>query len=189
MQNLIGLLQGTGYFDEAAITKITSTLKVESVKKGTTLIRDGQYFNKVIFLSEGYIRTYQLHDGRERTMSFGKPLQFVGSLIGFTTGLAADEYMETITPAEIIIIDSERLDYLKCEIPQIAFLTNDSLKHMLECKENRIRDFISKTAKERYRSFSTSYPELMKVVSINHLSSFLGVAPETISRIRSEVIF
>jgi len=189
MEKLKYILKNIGNFSEEELELTLSNLTSQKCIKGTSLVKEGRTSKSIFFIAEGFVRTYQLVDGRDKTISFGKPNQFVASINGLLSNSPSDEYIETITPAEIIFLDSEKLEYLKHTIPKISFLMNKMFKEILDCKERRIKDFINLNATERYRLFVNQNPELIKVVSINHLASYLGAAPETISRVRSKIIF
>jgi len=189
MERLKLLLKNLGEFSEEEVDLTVSNLRSRSCKKGTTLIEEGKISQTIFYISSGFMRTYQLVDGTEKTINFVSANQFVASTNGLMANAPSDEFIETITDAEIIYLDAEKLEYLKHSVPKISFLMNKLFKEILDCKERRIRDFITLNSTERYRLFVEQNPELMKVVSINYLASYLGVAPETISRIRSKIIF
>ena len=189
MERLKYLLKNIGDFSDEEMRLTMSNISSQEYTKGHSLVKEGTISKSIFYINEGFVRTYQLIDGREKTISFGKPGQFIASINGLVSNSPSDENIETITPTEIITLDSEKLEYLKHRIPKIAFLTNKLFKEILDCKEKRIKDFINLNATERYRFFVMNNPDLAKVVSINHLASYLGAAPETISRVRSKIIF
>jgi len=189
MDKLIGILKNLGKFTDEEIKVTTSNLNIHQLEKGEILEKEGSFSNKIYFISEGFLRTYQLIDGNDKTISFGKPKQFIAPSFGLGIGVPSEENIESISTAEVISLDAEKLEYLKHSIPKISFLMNIMYKEILDCKESRIKNFINLNSTERYRFFVENHPEIMQVVSINHLASYLGVAPETISRIRSKIIF
>lgn len=189
MQSLIQVLQHLGGLNDSEIEKVIAISTETEYNKKTIFIKDGEVKRKLYFIVDGFIRTYQLKDGKEKTISFGKPNQFVTSVNILFGENPSDEYLETITDAQLIAIDFEGLEKLKLSIPKIAFLMNRLLQEMMLTKENRLRNFICNSALERYKSFMSTEPELMKVVTVNQLSSHLGVEPESLSRLRKKIIF
>ncbi len=189
MKRLEGILRNLGNFSEEECQLTLSNVRLETHKKGTALVKEGKISKNIFFIASGYMRTYQLIDGRDKTISFGKPGQFMASTNGLVSNSPSDEYIETVSDVEVMSLDAEKLEYLQHSIPKISFLINIMLKEILECKEERIKDFINLNATDRYRLFVEHIPDLIKVVSINHLASYLGTAPETLSRIRSKIIF
>lgn len=189
MQSLIQVLKHLGELNDSEIEQVVLISQEIECKKKTIFIKDGEVKRKLFFVVEGYIRTYQLKEGKEKTISFGKPNQFVTSVNILFDHLPSDEYLETITDAKLIAIDFEGLEKLKITIPKIAFLMNRLLQEMMLTKENRLRNFICNSALVRYKSFIETEPELMKVVTVNQLASHLGVEPESLSRLRKKIIF
>ena len=188
MEQLEEMLTKIGDFKQEEVNLVLNNVTERLIPKGTILIREGQFSKQIFFILAGYLRTYQLVDGKDKSISFGQPRQFIVASNMFSD-LPAEENIESITEAKVVSLDAEKLDYLKHRIPKISFLMNQLFQEVLDCKERRIKDFIHLSSTERYRNFVLHHPELLKVVSINHLSSYLGVAPETISRIRGKIIF
>ncbi len=189
MITLAQVLSQIQSIEKDRINWILNAVENQQFEKGTILQREGSIKNKIFFVSHGYLRTFQNIDGKLRTINFAKPGMFVTSSLASNFSEKSQESIETISKARITSLTTEKFEQLIIKIPQLSFLMNKVLQEVLECKERRIRQFINFDSRDRYKWFVEHNPELARVVSVNHLSSYLGVAPETISRIRAKVIF
>lgn len=188
MQNLQNLLQST-QLSSTHLQKILQYITSHHYTKNEHLLQEGQTAKQVYFIESGYLRTYEIVDGWEKTMNFGKPQRFLTSLDSYSLGIPSKESIQAITDCHILQLSKVDLEELSREIPQLAQLQSWVFQEILRCKEERMRGFIQLKASERYKQFVVNNPDLVQVVSVNHLASYLGIAPETLSRIRSKVIF
>lgn len=189
MNTLKNLLQSIGKLNPAELQKALDHTLPLTLKKNEYLLKEGQRARHIYFIEEGYLRSYEIVEGIEKTMNFGKPRKFMTNWESYDSGNPSPESIQAITDCRVVKIAKINLETLSQEIPQLAHLQNLMFQEIFRCKEDRMKGFIQKKAIERYKQFVTSNPDLVQVVSVNHLSSYLGVAPETLSRIRSKVVF
>lgn len=189
MNMLLNLLQSTTSLTQNNLQKISAHLTFLNYSKNEYLLKEGQIAKHLYFIETGYLRSYEIVNGLEKTMNFGKPQRFMTHLESFTLGCPSDESIQAITDCEIVQLSKNKLEELSREIPPLIQLQNWVFQEILRCKEERLKGFIQQKAIDRYKNFVRQNPELAQVVSVNHLASYIGVAPETLSRIRSKVIF
>ncbi|MEP4598422.1 MAG: Crp/Fnr family transcriptional regulator, partial [Cyclobacteriaceae bacterium] len=99
------------------------------------------------------------------------------------------DYYETITDCSLIKISKPDFDFLQKETKFWAEFVKEVTNQHLSCKLERVKDFQVLTAKERYLKFVNQYPKLALNVSIDNIASFLGMEPQSLSRIRKQVSF
>lgn len=183
------ILKNVADFKEAEVAELAKYLSVKIFKKNELIFSAGRPCGYLYFIEKGYVRFYELSDGLELTTSFGQPGKFVTSSNGFFNDNISTEYLQAISPVRLLAIKKEDLQQLEKRFTGLLKAKTILIEDMLQCKEQRIKDFIQKTAVERYKHFMQLHPDLMQVVSVNHLSSYLGMKPETLSRARAKVIF
>lgn len=99
------------------------------------------------------------------------------------------DYYETVTESIVLKISKPDFDILQKETKFWAIFVKEVTNEHLSCKLDRVKDFQILTAKERYLKFVNQYPNLALNVSIDNIASFLGMEPQSLSRIRKQIAF
>lgn len=169
---------------EAEWEAFAGQLILKQYRKGDFLIREGQIENYIYFLNSGATRHYFLKDGEEFTVDF----QFAGDFITAYYSLITRE------PSAVAIIALEEVTAWAISRTSLQqFYSNlqhgDRIGRLMAEQEyvKRLRkemDLLSLTAEERYTALMTRAPHLVSQISVRHLSSYLGIRPESLSRIR-----
>jgi len=180
------LLQFINFPDEVW-EEFKSHLVFQKFKKEETICDEGDVENFIYYLSKGVARSFFLKDGRDYTLDFFFDHDFVTSFTSFLTrkpslvNIQALEDCETWKISHQYIYEqyrkyhsSERLGRL---IAEAQFMKRSS-KEM---------ELLSLTAEERYKNLFKKNPALVGKISVKHLSSYLGIHPESLSRIRNKV--
>ena len=164
---------------------IKSFFKYESAAKGVSLIEAGKPTDKVFFVLSGYLRYFKVIDsGEELVIHLYAPDNFATSLNSFFLGKKSDEILQTITDCEFLYIsklDLEKLYSINCKWEGFGRKLMESF--LIE-KEERIIDQLSLTAHARYLKLIKNQPDIIQNVPIKYIASFIGIQPESLSRIR-----
>ncbi|WP_431166184.1 Crp/Fnr family transcriptional regulator [Tenacibaculum halocynthiae] len=189
MENLLEFLQSKTTLTKKDIDLVKKYFIYEEVSGETILLKEGKIENYIYFLSEGIVKGYQNIDGKVVVQHLVSEFDFFTSLDSFITQTPSNDYYETITSCKLVKISKVHYDVLEKEasfwIPLVKDITNEHLK----CKLERVKDFQMLTAKERYIKFVKNYPRLALQVSVDNIASFLGVQPQSLSRIRKQITF
>ncbi|WP_089884568.1 Crp/Fnr family transcriptional regulator [Kriegella aquimaris] len=155
----------------------------------TKLLEAGQIERYIYFLSEGIVKGYQNIDGKLVIQHLVSEQDFFTSLDSFMEETPASDYYETITDCKLIKISKPDFELLQ----ENTSFWNDFVKAVtnehLNCKLDRVKDFQILTAKERYIKFINQNPKLVLNVSVDNIASYLGIEPQSLSRIRKQVAF
>jgi len=163
-----------------------SGLKVKQVKKGDILTDLGQIEHYIYFLNQGATRNFFIQDGKEFTVDFHFENSFVTAYYSFITREPSQVSIEMLADGEVVMIPYEWLHrYYKQSIygERIGRLMAES---QYVNRLNREMSLLSLTAEERYAELMQKNPVLVNTISIKHLSSYLGIQPESLSRIRRQ---
>jgi CRP-like cAMP-binding protein len=154
------------------------------LKKGQRLLNEGQICNHLYFVEKGFIRTYIIQDGKEININFTFESNFNANI----------KSLKTNQPSKHIIEAGEKTLVTLFEKNTILELYNRSLEIELLCRKilgllviesNDFIDFYKlHTPTERYQYLMKHSPLIIQRISISQLSSYIGVARETLSRIR-----
>ena len=162
---------------------------VEKIEAQTNLLEAGKTERYIYFLSSGIVKGYQNINGKLIIDHLVDELNFFTSIDSFMSETPSQDYFETVTSCELLKISKPDLDLLRNYSTKwntiIESITNEHLK----CKMDRVRDFQILSAKERYLKFIKETPNLALNVSIENIASFLGMEPQSLSRIRKQITF
>jgi CRP-like cAMP-binding protein len=169
--------------------KFKSDLKQRDLKKGDYFISSEQVSRNIAFIESGYLRTFHLDEnGHEITTEFNQPDTFCGSYYSFYTHEPSFEFIEAITDCELLLLSYNSLQKLYAE----SYLVNVFGRTLLEkaCVERdlRLKKILHLKATEKYEWFLENYADIYKVSKLADIASFLGIKPETLSRVRRKII-
>jgi CRP-like cAMP-binding protein len=158
----------------------------KKVKKGEFLIREGEITKYSIFVASGCLRTYTIDDkGKEHILQFSPENWWTGDM-SFTSNVPSQCFIEALEDSEVLLTEFSSIKRFVEYIPQSAAFYQTALQRSAAAKNKRIVFSLSATAEERYDDFLKTYPSLVQRVPQHMIASYLGVSPETLSRIRKK---
>jgi CRP-like cAMP-binding protein len=166
---------------------LKKTIQEINVPPKTILLEDGQISKKMYFIKKGCLRLWFNHDGKDITFQFFFENQAVSSIESFLSNKPSMFYIETIEHSNLIVIEKGGFEYFKENYPEFkeAFTQRifERMSHYSKLFLSRIRD----TPKERYINLLKEHPEIIQRVPQYYIASYVGVAPESLSRIRGQI--
>jgi len=158
----------------------------KKVKKGEFLLREGDMTRYSIFVASGCLRTYTIDDtGKEHILQFSPENWWTGDM-SFTSNVRSRCFIDALEDSEVLLTEPSSIQKLNQYIPQSAVHYQAALQKSMEAKNQRIVASLSETAEERYNDFLKKYPSLVQRVPQHMIASYLGISPETLSRIRKQ---
>lgn len=158
-----------------------------SVKSKTMLLREGDVSKYMFFIVKRAIRMFFNEDGKEISIQFFFEDQFVSSFRSFRTGEPGEYSLETIEPCELVAIHNKDIPGLLALAPEIkdALLeyVSGRMDAYLSLFISRIRD----SPEKRYLDLVNNAPHILNRVAQQHIASYLGITPVSLSRIRNRV--
>jgi len=177
----------SGYInlEEEDISLINSFFKYKTVEKGTSLVEIGKVTDKAFFILSGYLRYFKVVDsGEELVIHLYAPNNFATSLNSFFLGNKSEEALQTITDCEILYISKSDLEKLYSTNYKWQSFGRKLMESFLIEKEERIIDQLSLSAHDRYLKLIKNQPDIIQNVPVKYIASFIGIKPESLSRIR-----
>lgn len=156
-----------------------------SYNKFSLLVKEGQYSDKMHFIVSGCLRASYLKDGRDITDWFAFEGDFVSSISSFFQGLPSKHSIEILEQSTLMEIPKETIFALTNAHHCFERLGRIAVtKTMLQLQE-RIVSLQFETAYQKYESLITLRPDILQRVPLTHISSYLGMTLETLSRVRN----
>lgn len=165
--------------------KLLSHFEKVHLVKGDYLIDPGTVVKHQYYVLKGCLRTYMIDpEGKEHTIQFAAENWWVSDYISYYKKVSSSLVVECLENCELLKINIETLNVLFDEIPMIERFFRKQLENAFVAFQTRILSSLHQTADQRYEFFIKSYPNLEKRVKNYHIASYLGITPESLSRLR-----
>src|ERR1700757_4195451 len=164
---------------------IISKLKQKKLRKRQYFLQEGDVCKYMGFIVKGATRMFAMNEkGHEHILHFGLEDWWVGDYESFYLLTPSKYYVEALEDVEMILITNEQLQEFARTVPAISAMLNSLNQGATIANNKRMRAAISLTAEERYEDFARMYPHFLQRFPQNMIASYLGISPETLSRIR-----
>jgi CRP-like cAMP-binding protein len=160
---------------------------VTHVKKDTFLMKEGQTSIDTYFVLEGCLRQYCLIDGEEKTTNFFTEGQWVVSLTGLTQNAPSFHNLVCMEDTSLVIGNEQKAQELFRKFPRFETLARVVVEKSFAEQQQLMTSYHTDTPEQRYVKLLKSRPDLFQRVSQYHMASYIGVKPESLSRIRKRI--
>ena len=167
---------------------IKNYLTVKKLRRRQYLMQEGDICKMVAFIEKGALRLYRVNeDGTEHIVSFAMEGSFITDLFSFLTSEPSTYNIDAIEDSELVLITksaSDELRKLSSKYQELIFQETSEAYIQLA---RRITSTISLGLDERYIDLITHYPDIIYRVPQHMIASYMGLTPETLSRIRKRI--
>ncbi len=171
--------------DVAAFSEL---IEIRTVPKGRYLVREGETSRACYFVLKGCVRQYYLVDGEEKTTFFYTEGHSIFSLRAPTAGKASNHYLACVEDTTLTVLTLEKEREMYSRFPELESMSRISLQEELSNYQEMLATYIITNPEERYLNLLESRPDLLNRVPQYQLASYLGVKPESLSRIRRRIV-
>ena len=165
-------------------TYLQSHFKLIHYNKGAFILKQGQVNHTIGFLNKGLVRYFVLKNGEEATFEFTREHEFIADYQSFTTRKPGIQYIQAIEDCEVLEISYEAVQYVFNNFPNGNLLGRLILEHRFEVMVNQLLAIYLQNKEERYHWFTKQYNDIMQRIPLYMIASFVGVKPQSLSRIR-----
>ncbi|WP_461085119.1 Crp/Fnr family transcriptional regulator [Spirosoma flavus] len=159
----------------------------KTFKKGDIISSYGLIERNAYFLVSGLIEITVQKDVEERIVDFFLPGSFFNSYTSFLTQQPSDTQVSALIDSEVDVITYDELQnaYKTSLVAnQLGRLATESI---FVNNTNREKDFLTKSAQERYNDLLSTRPQLINLVPVHKIAKYLGIHPESLSRLRKSI--
>ena len=186
-QDLIDHISKYIALNDVDVQNVIDAFEMIKVKKNTLLETENQLTKYLYFIHQGFVRVFYVKEGEERSTNINCPSRFITSYKSFITASNAYDNVETVTDCSLLRISKENLEILNDRIENWSFFAGKIYEQALIYNEERTRDMILLTAEQRYQKLFQTEPEIIKYVPLQYIASYIGIKPESLSRIRRQL--
>jgi CRP-like cAMP-binding protein len=161
---------------------------IRNFKKGTVLLEAGKVATESYYCLTGCVHLYYNVDGNERTTAFYTEGQSIASIKSFLNQVPADHYLACVEDCTPAVWSYTAEKELFRRHPRLESFCRITVESDFGTAQEALASFITKTPEQRYLDLMTARPELVQRVPQYLLASYLGVTPESLSRIRKRIV-
>lgn len=173
--------------DEAAY--ILSYFKEQHFKRNVTLLHAGEVSHEVFFVTQGTLHQFYIDEaGNERTCNFTFENEFVTDLESFSRKTVSSSTIKTLVPTTCLTISCAELVPLMRESRALGDFFHVLIERIAAASIRRTKALLSSTPEKQFLDLLEEKPEVIQRVPQRYIAQYLGIAPESLSRIRKRLI-
>lgn len=174
--------------DEAEILPVLASFNFKKIDKGTYLMQEGAHCDHGFFVEKGLLRQYSIDKkGKEHTISFAPENWFVIDRESVFFNRPSRYFIQAQEDSQIVEIDRNFEKLFSEKINNFADFNSRLLHNHIRHLQERIDLLLGATAEERYLHFIKMYPDILLRVPQIMVASYLGITPESLSRVRKDL--
>lgn len=159
----------------------------QSVKKGKVLLKEGQKSQEIYFVLKGCIRVYYIIDGEEKTTAFYSEME--GLTPHCVINKAPSDYFIGCVEDSILLVSNTEMSVeVNRKFPKFDTMCRMLSEELLAKKQIDFDEFKTSSPEQRYLNLMQKRPDLIQRVSQHQLASYLGIKPQSLSRLRARIL-
>lgn len=158
------------------------------IKKGTILLEQDQVCDRAFFVCKGLLRSYTVDEmGKEHIIQFASENWWIADRSSFYFDEPSDLFIDTIEDSEVIYIKKDFFKKLEQLSDTFTSFNTLALQKNIRQMQKRINYLLAATAEKKYLDFIETHREITYRLPLQMIASYLGIAPESLSRVRREL--
>lgn len=170
------------------IEAVVNMVEIKAFKKGSLLLQEGQYPQACYHNVQGCVRQFYLKGGEEKTAFFYLEDQSISCTNSAVPGGPVNYYLECTEDTLVAVMSHEKEEELFRRFPRLERLCRIDLERQIGVYQQLLATYMTTSPEERYLNLLRDRPQLLERVPQYQLASYLGVKPESLSRIRKRIL-
>lgn len=188
LEHLKAYLQKKVAITDEQFALISDKLKVKHFAKNEMILMKGDVSAHGYFVVEGLLRSYSIDSkGKAHVIQFAPEQWWLSERNGMLYKEASDFFIDAIEDTHAIVVPSDFIVQAATVVPCMNDFNHTILNNAIRFMQKRINMLLSATAEERYLDFIKLYPNLTLRVPQWMIASYLGITPESLSRVRKDL--
>lgn len=187
INSLLYSIQNVITLSSTEVDIVASLWKEKTYKKGDFFLADGQICKHVGFILKGLMRYYINHDGEDKTYAFAQENNFVCNNESFIPQSPSTKIIQALDDCQILKISYNDLQLFYKSVRQGERFGRLIIEQVFIQTLQDLSSFYTDTPEYRYEKFIKKYPNLQQRISQYHIASYVGVKPQSLSRIRKRI--
>ncbi|WP_018477696.1 Crp/Fnr family transcriptional regulator [Pontibacter roseus] len=168
--------------------QILDHLTFKKLRKKQYLLQEGDVCKAIAFVEKGALRAYSVDENSaEHIIQFGLEGWTIADLYSFLTGEPATYNIDALEDSELVLISKTAHEELLQTMPKYETYTRLNITGAYLAMQRRLTSIIGSSLDERYQDFIALYPHIAQRVPQHMIASYMGLTPETLSRIRRRI--
>jgi CRP-like cAMP-binding protein len=189
MNELLDYFKQTISISSEIENKLSEVIKEKTFVKGEIILSDNSIKKEHIFVASGCLRSfYKTENGKEYTIQFAINNWWISDYMTLYSDAKSSISIESLTPSKVFILDKNNVDKLYKEHPAFEAFQRKNFEKRIAILQKRILSLLTLSASDKYDQFLKDYSDFEKIIPNYQIASYLGITPQSLSRIRKERI-
>lgn len=174
-------------FNKEGLEEFVQTFVIKSYRKGEMILENGSVENELRFLDQGIVREYYATNDKEKNINFYTEAGFITDFSSFIHSIPTKKYQECLTDVEVRVLSKEKFLLFTHQYQCGKLFIDTIFQRIVINKETEEFNHFVNTAEELYLDIMKTRPDWLLQIPQYHIASYLGITPETLSRIRKRI--
>lgn len=160
---------------------------IRSVKKGTILLKEGESSKETYFVLKGCIRSYYIVNGEEKTTAFSTEMDIVTPHC-VVNKIPSEYYLSCVEDCILLVTNPDLETEINSRFPKFEIMCKKLAEELLVKQQIDFDEFKISSPEQRYLNLLRSRPDFVQPVPQHQIASYLGIKPQSLSRLRARIL-